>query len=95
MLQRIKKSLNDYSLFSSGVRLFNFNQVALQFTTPVFNCFQISFTSTLIQESFYTFLNYWSRHLVSRSVYRGGIQGFRKSRNTTARAELCFMSYIN
>ena len=48
MLQRIKKSLNDYSLFSSGVRLFNFNQVALQFTTPVFNCFQISFTSTLI-----------------------------------------------
>ena len=47
MLQRIKKSLNDYSLFSSGVRLFNFNQVALQFTTPVFNCFQISFTSTL------------------------------------------------
>ena len=48
MLQRIKKSLNDYSLFSSGVRLFNFNQVALQFTTPVFNCFQISFTSILI-----------------------------------------------
>lgn len=48
MLQRIKKSLNDYSLFSSGVRLFNLNQVALQFTTPVFNCFQISFTSTLI-----------------------------------------------
>ena len=41
----------------------------------------------LLPERFYTFSNYWSRHLVSRGVYRGGIQGFRKSRNTTARAE--------
>ena len=55
MLQRIKKSLNDYSLFSSGVRLFNFNQVALQFTAPVFNCFQISFTSTNIGKVLYLF----------------------------------------
>lgn len=48
MLQGIKKSLNDYSLFSSGVRLINFNQVALRFTTPVFNCFQISFTRKVL-----------------------------------------------